>query len=441
MDVETRPMKLAYLSRDAFSAGMRRAILGTGIVSLLATLLLSILARSKDAPRSAGANAFSVSAIGHAAFLDLLDRLDVDVLVSRHRSLDKASPTRPLLLLEPDFRSESAHGLDILRRTRELGQPLLVVMPKWVITETDREGRWVRELDLVSPSVLDDMLSPLRELLSEVAPLDISLARAAVAGPAGPMENARDKLADTSHDLDIDRIQLFRASEDLVPLIGFESSNGPLSLVARVRDTNVTLVSDPDILNTMGIHRADHALLAVDLVTRLLGVEAVVVDETTHGFEKVDTIWEELLSFPLILVTFHLAGLLALALWAANGRFSRPRALPPRLPSGKQVLIENTAALLTLGGHSGVGLKRYFEATLRELTRAFGGDPEVEQQGLDRVARLSARFETAIDLRRLSDEVTSLPDRPHRRDLRRVLELARQIYTLKTDLLHGHRRD
>jgi hypothetical protein len=251
-------------------------------------------------------------------------------------------------------------------------------------------------------------------------------------------------MARAGYKVSIDELQLLRPSEDLIPLLGFEGSDGPLSLVARVRDTKVILVSDPDVVNTMGLQRADHALLAVDLITRLLGVEAVIIDETIHGFEKVDTLWEELLSFPLVLVTFHLAGLLALSLWAANGRFGSPRSRPPRFPSGKHVLIDNTATLLTLGGHSGAVLKRYFEATLRDLARAFGVlpfDPNGDRSGLENLMRISANRQPSVDLEALAKEVASVPDRPRRRELRRILELARQIHSFKTEFLHGHRRD
>src|SRR5262245_40776553 len=97
-----RPERMSEVSARAFSSRALRWILGIGIVSLLATLLLSVLASGKE-PEDATAdpNSYSYSAVGHRAFAALLERLGVDVTLSRHRSASKAGPTRPLFLLEP----------------------------------------------------------------------------------------------------------------------------------------------------------------------------------------------------------------------------------------------------------------------------------------------------------------------------------------------------
>jgi len=209
-------------------------------------------------------------------------------------------------------------------------------------------------------------------------------------------------------------------------------------------------VSDPDLLNTMGLGKVDHAEIAMALVLDVLRADAVVIDEVSHGFEKAATLWQELFAFPLVLFTLHLIGLLGFALWAAMPRFGKPEARPPRVPSGKQTLLDNTATLLALGHHAGHGVKRYLEANLRAVARAYGLPPEASDAArLDAIAELAARRgvgtkrgQDALDIRALARDAAALAQRDGRRgDDRKARDLAKRIHQFRTEMRDGHRVD
>lgn len=439
-----QPEHLSEASGRTFTPRAVRWIVGIGIVSLLATLLLSVLSASKEPTQeTADANAFSYSALGHRAYVAVLERLGVDVAVSRHRSAEKAGPERPLLVLEP---SDDTTDLERLKRMTQTvvddQVPMIVALPKWSVVERNDDARWANRIELLSPYRVTDALSAVSSGLIEAEALaylgSLSIAR-------GDSETGTVSVRgrESGWRLALEPYQLLSEHDDLEPIITVDGVvEGPRTLLARVRGTNVYLLSDPDLVNTMGIGAGDHAAIAVAMVSEVLGANEVVLDEVNHGFEKAETIWQELLGFPLLLLTLHVAGLLALALWAAMARFGKPEARPPRVPSGKQTLLDNTATLLALGRHAGYGAKRYFETTLRALSRTYGLAAEAgEAARIEQLATLALRRGHKTDLRVLAREVAALADRGGARDEHRARELARRIYSFRKELTDGHRSD
>ena len=439
-----RPERLTEASGRTFTPRAVRWIVGVGIVSLLATLILSVLSVSKEPTQeTADPNAFSYSAVGHRAYVALMQRLGIDVAVSRHRSAEKAGPERPLLVLEPtDTTAELEHLKRITQTVVEDQVPMIVALPKWAVLERNEDERWANRIELLSPYRVTDALSAVSGGLVEAEAL-VYLGALSIARGDSETGTVSVRGRESGWQLSLAPYQLLSEHDDLEPIITVDGViEGPRTLLARVRGTNVYLLSDPDIVNTMGIGAGDHAAIAVALVTEVLGADEVVLDEVNHGFEKAETIWQELLGFPLLLLTLHVAGLLALALWAAMARFGKPEARPPRVPSGKQTLLDNTATLLALGHHAGYGAKRYFETTLRALSRTYGLPSEASEAArIDLLATLALRRGHKTDLRVLAREVAALADRGGARDEHRARELARRIFSFRKELTDGHRSD
>lgn len=442
------PEKLSEATERTFSRRAVRWLFGIGVVSLVATLLLSVLTADREPEtRTEEANSYSFSAVGHRAFAELLRRLDVDVTVSRHRSVEKAGAARPLLVLEPAVDSdELSHLEDLVAGAAEHGVPMLVALPKWRVKGATDDGRWATDIEPLELYDIGRALGAIQTGL-ERAGRPASFYTDDVVRHDGDAA-ATAHMYDDAYRTRLIGLQTLRPHDALEPevmLIGpFDGGDTTsVMLVARIRGTSIHLVSDPDILNTMGLGEADHAKLAVALVTRMLDADAVVIDEMSHGFERVESIWEELFAFPLVLLTLHVAGLLALALWAAMARFGKPEPRPPRVPSGKQTLLDNTATLLALGHHAGYGAKRYFDTTLRALARTHGIAPEVSEAArVEQLAAIAARRGREIgDLRKLATEVAALADRGGVREEHRAKELARRIYKFRKELADGHRSD
>jgi len=433
---------MEHASRQTFSPKVARWLVGLGAVSLLATLLLSALAGDATPSRSeAKPNTFSRSAVGHKALARVLDAWGIDVTISRNRSAEKATRTRPLLLLEPEWSPPTSNGklTEQLRSALQRRVPVIVVLPKWD-AERSATPDWARRIDL----------APTYNAERVLAEIDRAIVQA---GDAGAAPDDWSDVVWRSHEaaqavylrgeerawrVALSPVQGITTSDDgpLQPIVEVAAADAFPVLVARFRDAPIYVVSDPDLVNTMGLGAADHVAILRHLLIDALMAEGVVIDEAVHGFTRVDSIWSELFRFPLVVVTFHFALLLALVMWAAVRRFGKPLERPPRVARGKATLLDNTATLLALGHHAGHGVREYFRATLRWLARTYGLPSELsDEERVARIAELARRRGATTDVRALAAEARSLADR--RGDERRALQVARRIFRLRTEMIDG----
>ena len=325
------------------------------VVALAMSVYLLIFATDPIKVDSAGADTYSVSALGYRALVELLES-DVPVLISRQDSAHKAKPQSPLLILEPSGQPDRIERLKVLLEVASKRQiTTVVVLPKWTgKAKSDRE-EWVERVDL-RPGT-----EPAR-VVREAFALDTELANG-VQRPVGLTGAWRGESAELGEWIQLtERPQLLaRFDEDLVEVLGLDQG----MLIARSADERLWVIADPDLLNTAGLGRGDNALAVRTLLVDRLAPEALIVDEVLHGFGETRNLWRELIRFPLICVTLHCLALAVFALWATTSRFGRPLEAPSRLPPGKLTLVDNTARLLSLSGDLKRGLKRYLELTVR----------------------------------------------------------------------------
>lgn len=392
-------------------------------LSLVAGLVaLALPGEERVELRSADANAYSYSALGHRAFLALLRRSGIPVLVSRHVSAQKASEGGGLLLLaEPQ--PWRAAGLELeLERTVSNSERTLLVLPKWTgVRDPGREG-WIARARLLGSARVEDVM--------ELAGLDGELVRLPEGGQSWKGElGPAPTLA---------RPQLVK-SRRLVPLI--ECREGVL--FGRLRadqddDTERYVLTDPDLLSNHGLDNGRNAELALALVQSLVAEgHTVVVDETAHGFRLTPSLWAEIFRFPLVL-TFANAVLCAgLLLWAGTRRFGSPLPPPPPLEAGKRTLIDNTAELLLAAGHGGHALERYLHQGVRSVARAHHVPEDLEPAERDeRLARIGERMGVSNRPEELDAEVDAA-GRSRSGRARQTLRAARAIHRWREEMLHG----
>lgn len=406
-------------SEAIFSRRTAYGLAVAGGLSLAVTLFYVIFSEAPREVDSAGADSFSRSALGHRALVELLAS-EVPVVVSRQRSLDKASPTTPLLVIEPSTDPEGLRRLTQMATTaRERRVPLVVVLPKWHGLRMAANPDWVSQVALMAEEL---PLEVLRAVLGQdEVPRDAIRRR----DPAPPPDEVSAQLPAP---------QLIRLPE-LETVIAY----GRDALVAQLPETAFYLISDPDLLNTAGLARGGNARLVRQLLVDRLSSQALVVDEVLHGYGLTETIWRALLRFPLICVSLHLTALLALVLWATTARFGRPLRPPSRLPPGKLTLLENTARLLGLADRSKYALDRYLHLTVAHATRraAVASDLSFRQQ-LERLSHLGRRRKLSEDLGMLAWKIDRLPNDV---EPRKVLELARALYRWRKEFLDGSGSD
>ncbi|HVO17946.1 MAG TPA: DUF4350 domain-containing protein [Anaeromyxobacter sp.] len=396
----------------------RRAVAllaGAAVLSLLATAVLAVFGDLLAEPPTFGADAWSRSAVGHRAFLELLRARGWQVVLSRHRTADRAREGAPTLLLEPELGPEDPRARAVLQAVEAAAPRLLVVLPK-------RRG-------------LPDPLRPTWLGSAELAPveqaqrvLDALGLPGEVVRPAGPGDAWRGAFPAP----EISGPQLLR-SDALSPLLA--NDQGMLAGEVAAGGRRLVVLADPDLLETHGLSLGGNAELAMALLGRLGRGPALVVDETLHGHELQPSLTRELLRFPLLLATLQALLTLALLCWAALVRFGRPLPPPRPLAPGKAFLVERTAELLRAGGHVGEAARAYLRAAREEvLARA---PPPGGAEGPEAwLRRLESARGRAGALRRLEAQVAKIEDGRRGAEAEAV-RAGLAIHRWREELIHG----
>jgi hypothetical protein len=393
------------------------------VISLLGGFLISIFADEFRPIRSARADAFSTSAIGHKAFAELLRRFDFPVLVSRTRHQVTEGSTAAWILAEPRF-LESGRLSGAFEQRFELCDRALLVLPKRDGRSTSDNSDWLASADLVSSSRV--------EVVLEAAQIAGAIVRrgaqptAWVCPPGWPAPDLQD-------------VQLIE-SDQLQPLIS--CPEGVLLGLIDEDDSRRTrlVLADPDLIATHGLVRGDNAELALQIARKLTPAgNMVVFDETLHGHVIERSLWKSYLAFPLALTSLHVVLTVAVFLLAAMVRFGSAQKLPAQLAAGKKTLIDNFANLLLVTGNSQYVLRRYLRNSIRSVAGAYHIQADMAGQELhDRLDTIATSRGLETQTKELIGAVRSAQAAGTGRT-RMVVAAARQIRRWKQKMLYGPR--
>jgi hypothetical protein len=368
-----------------------------------------------------GPDAYSRSALGHRAFVDLLQRLGVTVTLSRFKSGDKARDQAVLIIAEPRLDHDEDDPGEALARMIGRVDRTILILPKRSSREDPKKPGWVRGSRLISREHVEGVME--------------------AAGVKGDLVRVEDdELSPVFQDGRIEgrpslsQAQLIRSTE-LIPLV--TSIRGILVGEVAIDERRLIVISDPDLVSTHGFTDGDNAVVAAATVFELLGDDrTVLIDETLHGHELPPNIWGALFVFPLSLATAQVLLILALLVWAAWGRFGAPLPGSSGPEHGKGVLIANTADLLVYGGHAGSVLKRYFAATVLDLARTFKAPAGLgNTETLEWLAGIGKKRGVGEDLLALSAEVRETVK--GEKNAEKLSAAAMKIHRYKKEILHG----
>lgn len=394
------------------------ALIGVVTVgSLVLGIALAVFGTKVSRAPISDANAYSRSAVGHQAFVELLRRLKVPVVISQHDSAKKAGKGAVLILAEP---RPSREDIARARRQVEEASTVIVVLPKWGSSPDKTRPEWIGNAGILPAASV-------RAVAQEILAVDVEIVRGVSLGPV-----TRNKLGPAPS---LRYPQLMR-SEGIDPIVRTESGI-LLGSVETWAGKEVWVLSDPDVLSTHGIGQGSNAHFAVTMVEHLRsGTGAVVFDETVHGFSKKPSVWRALVEFPLVIASLQVLCATLLLLWAAVGRFGTPQPPRPAIEPGKRFLINNTAALLQFGGHTAHTLQRYYNSTVRDVARSLHA-PDVDDSALEawleRVGQARGVRTSLADLRREISAVTE----SRRVNTRSIVLAANRLYHWKQEMLHG----
>jgi len=314
-------------------------LIGIGALAFAAMAWLMISAQ--DRATRIGEVAPSVesrSAIGHRAFVQLMQKLDVPVAAATIRA-------RPSLQIVLEPRSPQD-----LKALLAPGGQTLVVLPKW-------RGYSRPYGDHLAAVSLIDLATV--QALARVIADDAEIVRPASAGPWHQ---------EVFHgDPTLGHPQLLR-SDKLCPLL----SSGEDMLIARVcRRPSLFVLADPDVIANHGLWRGDNAVLAMSFVSLMRNGDGPVVTPGAPGRQPVKSkpnVWALAFEPPFVLITIAALVAIAIAVWLAAMRFGPPAAEAPDRPPGVHTLIEVAARLL--GARAGDRLlRRYAEHVVLDLGR------------------------------------------------------------------------
>lgn len=409
------------------SAPRRTAwLLGLAALSLAVFLAEVLLGLGAQPAPTRGSDGYSLSGLGHAALLDLLQEEGVPVLRSRWASAERVEPGDTLVLAEPEPRLPERGGRPGLEAMLARAGRMLLVLPKRLPgPPVDGEPRWVAS----------SSLRPLEQPRALLEPLGLDVQRSSQ--PAG--SHAWQSPRGLPVPQPVEPLQLLVPSARLEPWLACEA--GVLVGLVREAGHELVVLADPDPLAHHALGRDGNAAFALALLQALRGTGRLVWDETWQGHVAQARAAPLLLEPPAGLVTASLALVALLALGVGMSRFGPPPApgTTGQAPAGREALVDSAARLLGRGDPREAVLRAYAAGAEREALEAVGGarlpaaaaraalDARARARSLPPPAALHARVEAVLARGRPTVET--------------LLGEAQHIHRWKEEVPHGRRRD
>ena len=337
---------------SVFSNRMLTVLILLGFLSFAGATVFSYLGENPARFEPAGANSYSVSAIGHKGLYQTLERMGYPVQRSQRSPAQQTGYGGMLVLAEPDYQNET-----LKERAEEVREGLagrtLLILPKWnAYRLAPLNRKWIGSPILHFPATLNSILDEFME-------------DGAVIQTEGP---ARFDLNKPNITPNLQNAQLIKHNDLLNPIIA--NDEGVLLGWIRNNGQTIHVLSDPDIIANHNLDSGQNALLAAHIIDVVrTGQGPIVFDETIHGLEIHEDLWKTLFEFPFVICTIiAFAAMIALG-WSALGRFGRPLPEKPPLEPGKAGLIGNMTDMLEFGGHTSAILGQYRQQTRREVSQ------------------------------------------------------------------------
>ncbi len=320
------------------------ALIGIGASAFFGALIILVFADLFDPDAQVGANSYSKSAIGHAAAIELLDELDIDVMVSRRNPVDTEIATETVVLAEPSLTHLGDEFVEVVAEA----PTLFLILPKRYGQRSALQPRWIEQQGLVGTTLPLGVL----QKFSENSRLD---------RPEGEQEWQSHAFPDLVPELADP--QLFSAN-NVIPLI--EGDDG--ILLGRIERPQgpLYILSDPDLISNHGLADGDNAAIFALLMEYISLAGSLHWDETSHGFKISDSVWRTAFEPPLLSITIATCFASVILLLVTTYRFGAPLPAPEVRARGKSALVGALADLLSMQRHHNELMRRYLNYGLRD---------------------------------------------------------------------------
>ncbi|MEH3048082.1 hypothetical protein [Sphingomonas adhaesiva] len=350
-------------------------LIAVGVVGFVAMLVLGAFAPDLRSGRNGGGHALSDAATGYSALVELARA------TGRHPRIvrDPRLFNTPDLLVATPERGEVNISAALTNRDYV---PTLFVLPKWrTEADPDRTG-WVRRTGMLPLSEPIGVLAPgirfamarrrddggevlattaFPETVRLRAPWRMQVITGATFAP--PDEDADEEAHEDGEEQ--------AARPVLRPLV--VDRHGAIVL-AQIGTTPRYVLSDPDLIDNLGVKELDRAAAALAMLDALdpRRAKGIAFDVSFNGLGPTQNPLKLMFEPPFLAMTLTLAVALSLVGWRALARFGPivPRRDP--IPAGKTALVDNSAALVRKAGREAAMGARYAAAIRDRVARAFG---------------------------------------------------------------------
>lgn len=320
-------------SEGGFNPKLMIGIIAVGIIAFIALWALIALGPQLSSGNDGGGHALSKAAPGYAGIVDLLERAGADVDMRRTPGGPDYDEHKPLLILTPTHRTQSAEINELLSAQ---SSRVLIVLPKWQAMNVPGQGTkpgWVSAGFRDTPDT--SLLPP--EFFGSLQ-IEAPQAKAATVTAQVGHHPLSVQLPATAQTV---------VGDGLETLIAGKNGGAVLARVANNRQ--LYILADPDLINNLAFasrDRARSAAMLIDAIGEDAEANALAFDLTLNGFGSQRSLLRFAFVPPFIGITLCLIAAGLLALWQAWMRFG-PALKPQRaIALSKAALIANSADLI-----------------------------------------------------------------------------------------------
>ena len=333
-----------------------------GIVGFIVFMLLVAYAPELRSGRDGRAHGLSTSAVGFRGIHDLLDTTGADVGFLRDPEA-YLEDGLTIITLEP--RVDSDRVQDLIDNS---WGTVLIILPKWVTFPVEGERDRVQWVD---SGIGGSVASYLGDLATVTVATDDEETATRLTNTMLP--DVRFTVPDELQTM---------SGRDLVPVM--ETDDGDMVL-AYVDDTEIFILSDPDLLNNQILANPGESRAAIQLLEELNYTNGPYRFElVANGFGGARNLLTLAFDPPFLAFTLCLLAAALLAGLQALYRFG-PALRPPRaIAFGKRALVDNSAELLRLARREHLSSESYVTMTRDAAVAAIGNPRQLDGDALDR---------------------------------------------------------
>ena len=410
---------IAHAGREGgtpFGALTVMLLLACGIIGFVGMLLLGAYAPDLRSGRNGGAHALSNAATGYSGLVTLARATGRKVTIVRD---EKLFGNEDLLVVTSE---KGATDISAALSDRE-DKPTLFVLPKWVTARDEDHPGWVRRV----------MLQPVSEPVGVLAPgIRFTIQRYPGKGQAlvpvyGPEPRFRTPRVIQA----ITGVTFTSSYSDyeMTPLVVDSHGN---TVLAQIGERPLYVLSDPDLIDNLGMKDVAQAQAALAMLARIGGGEGkhVAFDVSYNGFGHARSPLRLAFEPPFVAMTITLAAALALLGWSAFARFGPIAPRTRAIAYGKAALVDNSAALVRKARREPRMGGRYAAAIRDRAARIFGAPARLRDTALDDY------LDSLKGPRRFSDLAAALREADDRRGL---LAAARALHSWQAEKMEKHK--